>query len=305
MQRFYSYNQYMREKFGCKMYKLSLSISNTCPNRDGTKGAGGCIFCSEGGSGDFAAAYCKSITEQIEDAKKLVSRKNRGGKYIAYFQSFTSTYIAPQKLRDALNEVLKDKDICAVSIATRADCLGDEILAVLSEFSYKIPITVEMGLQTIHDKTARLINRCCDLNEYEASLEKLKALGIEVVYHIIAGLPFETEEEFLETVRYVGKSGADGIKIQLLHILKGTELEKMFNRGEFKVFSKEEYFTLVAKALEILPPDMVIHRLTGDGAKKILIAPLWSADKKDVLNSLNRYLEENDILQGKKISDAL
>ncbi len=299
MQRFYSYNQYMREKFGCKMYKLALSISNSCPNRDGTKGAGGCIFCSEGGSGDFAAAYCKCISEQIEDAKRLVSHKNRGGKYIAYFQSFTSTYIAPQKLRNALNEVLKDKEICAVSIATRADCLGDEIMAVLSEFSHKIPLTVEMGLQTIHDKTARLINRCCDLNEYETSLKRLKAHGIEVVYHIIAGLPFETEGEFLETVRYVAHSGADGIKIQLLHILKGTELEKMYARGEFEALCRDEYFALVAKALEILPPDMVIHRLTGDGAKKLLVAPLWSADKKDVLNSLNRYLEENNVIQGK------
>ncbi len=287
------------------MYKLSLSISNTCPNRDGTKGCGGCIFCSSGGSGDFAAAYSKSIAEQIQDAKNLVKSKNRGGKYVAYFQSFTSTYIAPKKLRGALNEVMKDEEIAAVSIATRADCLGDEILAVLSDFSKKIPITVEMGLQTVHDKTAKLINRCCELREYENSLKKLKALGIEVVYHVIAGLPFESEREFLETVDYVGKSGAQGIKIQLLHTLKGTELAKMYERGEFKALSKEEYFSLVARALEILPPDMVIHRLTGDGAKKILIAPLWSADKKDVLNSLNRYLEENDIIQGKKISDAL
>lgn len=299
MQRFYSYNQYMREKFGCKMYKLSLSISNTCPNRDGTKGNGGCIFCSEGGSGDFAAAYQKSVSEQIRDAKKLVSHKNRGGKYVAYFQSFTSTYIAPQKLRDALAAAIAEEDVAAVSIATRADCLGDEIMAVLSEFSQKIPLTVEMGLQTIHDKTAKLINRCCELKEYETSLKKLKALGIEVVYHIIAGLPFETEEDFLETVRYVGKSGAIGIKIQLLHVLKGTELEKMYQNKEFETLSKANYFSLVSKALEILPPDMVIHRLTGDGAKKILIAPLWSADKKDVLNSLNRYLEENDIIQGK------
>ncbi len=299
MQRFYSYNSYMRQKFGCKMYKLSLSISNTCPNRDGKKGCGGCIFCSEGGSGDFAAAYQKSVSEQIKDAKGLVSHKNRGGKYVAYFQSFTSTYLAPQKLRDALNEVLKDKDICAVSIATRADCLGDEILEVIGEFAGKIPVTVEMGLQTIHDKTAELINRCCGLSEYEASLKKLKALGIDVVYHIIVGLPFETEEEFLETVRYVARSGAIGIKIQLLHILKGTELEKMYAKGEFEALSKDDYFALVAKALEILPPNMVIHRLTGDGAKKLLIAPLWSADKKDVLNSLNRYLEKNDIIQGK------
>lgn len=305
MQRFYSYNSYMRQKFGCKMYKLSLSISNTCPNRDGKKGCGGCIFCSEGGSGDFAAAYCKSVSEQIKDAKRLVSHKNRGGKYVAYFQSFTSTYIEPKKLRDALADAIAEEDVAAISISTRADCLGDEILTVLGEFCGKIPITVEMGLQTVHDKTAKLINRCCELKEYETSLKKLKALGIEVVYHIIAGLPFESEADFLQTVRYVGKSGADGIKIQLLHVLKGTELAKLYERDEFEALSKEEYFSLVARALEILPPDMVIHRLTGDGAKKLLVAPLWSADKKDVLNSLNHYLEENNIIQGKKISDAL
>ena len=299
MQRFYSYNSYMRQKFGSKMYKLSLSISNTCPNRDGTKGCGGCIFCSSGGSGDFAAAYSKSIFEQIQDAKNLVKSKNRGGKYTAYFQSFTSTYIEPEKLRDALTEVLKDEEIAAVSIATRADCLGEEILNVIGEFAGKIPVTVEMGLQTIHDKTARLINRCCELCEYETSLKKLKALGVEVVYHIIAGLPFETEADFLQTVRYVGSSGADGIKIQLLHVLKDTKLAEMYQSGAFEVLSKESYFALVKNALEILPPDMVIHRLTGDGAKKLLIAPLWSADKKNVLNSLNRYLEENDVIQGK------
>ncbi len=299
MQRFYSYNSYMRGKFGCKMYKLSLSISNTCPNRDGKYGFGGCIFCSEGGSGEFAAAYQKSISEQLQDAKALVKSKNRGGKYVAYFQSFTSTYVRAEKLRDALNEVLKDKEIAAVSIATRADCLGDDILEVIGEFAKKIPITIEMGLQTIHDKTAELINRCCELKEYEIAIKKLKALGVEVVYHIIAGLPFESDNEFLETVRYVGKSGADGIKIQLLHILKGTKLAQMYSSGAFEVLSKERYFSLVARALEILPPNVVIHRLTGDGAKKLLIAPLWSADKKDVLNSLNRYLEENDIIQGK------
>lgn len=299
MQRFYSYNSYMRQKFGCKMYKLSLSISNTCPNRDGTKGCGGCIFCSSGGSGDFAAAYSKSISEQIRDAKKLVASKNRGGKYVAYFQSFTSTYVEPEKLRAALNDVLKDEEIAAVSIATRADCLGDEILEVIGEFADKIPVTVEMGLQTIHDKTARLINRCCELSEYETALKRLKAIGVEVVYHVIALLPHESEEDFLQTVRYVGGSGADGIKIQLLHVLKGTKLAQMYQNGEFKTLSKEEYFSLVAKALEILPKEMVIHRLTGDGAKKLLIAPLWSADKKDVLNSLNRYLEENDVVQGK------
>ena len=305
MQRYYSYNDYLRYKFGCKVYKLSLSISASCPNRDGTKGTGGCIFCSEGGSGEFASSCFKSISEQIKEAQERVKNKNRDGKYIAYFQSFTSTYLPPKKLREALCEAAAQKDVLGISIATRADCLGDEILKVLEEFSKKIPLTVEMGLQTVHDSTARLINRHCELTEYETSLKKLKAIGINVVYHIIVGLPYETEEMFFDTVRYVSQSGADGVKLQLLHVLKGTELEKMYARKDFEVLSQEDYFKLVSKALELLPPQMVIHRLTGDGDKKILIAPLWSGDKKRVLNAINRYFEENDVIQGKKISDTL
>jgi len=300
MQRYYSYNQYLREKFGCKMYKLSLSISDTCPNRDGSRGSGGCIFCSEGGSGDFAASRFKSIPQQIEEAKERVCDKNRGGKYIAYFQSFTSTYMPPHKLREHLISAAEHPDIAAISVATRADCLGNEIIEVLEECSRLVPITVEMGLQTVHDKTAQLINRCCELCEYENALSRLKKAGISVVYHIILGLPFETEDMMLETVRYVADSGADGIKLQLLHILKDTVLNKMYQQGEFQALSREQYFSLLSRAIEILPPDMVIHRLTGDGPKKLLVAPLWSADKKGVLNSLNRYFEENDVVQGSR-----
>ncbi|MBE6788324.1 MAG: TIGR01212 family radical SAM protein [Ruminococcaceae bacterium] len=299
MQRYYSYNDYLKNKFGKKMYKLSLSISSTCPNRDGSKGIGGCIFCSKGGSGDFAEDVNKSIFEQIEDAKKLVEKKNRGGKYIAYFQSFTSTYTEPQRLYEYLLSAAEHPNIEAVSVATRADCLEGEIIEVLKKINLIVPVTVEMGLQTVHDKTAKLINRCCELCEYETALKRLKEADIEVVYHIILGLPFETEEMMLQTVRYVGESGADGVKLQLLHVLKNTRLFEMYEKGEFEVLSKEKYISLVAKAIELLPPKMVICRLTGDGDKKSLVAPLWSGNKKDVLNSINRYFEDNDIVQGK------
>lgn len=300
MQRYYLYSDYLKEKFGKRMYKLSLSISKTCPNRDGSKGVGGCIFCSNGGSGDFAQNVENSILMQIENAKKLVEKKNRGGGYIAYFQSFTSTYIQPEKLLDSLMTAANHKDIEAISVATRADCLDDEIIDILGSVRKKVPVTVEMGLQTMHDSTAKIINRCCELSEYEKALKKLKENGIEVVYHIILGLPFETEEMMLDTVRYVAKSGADGIKIQLLHVLKGTRLFKMYENGEFEVLSKDEYISLIARAVQLLPKEMVIHRLTGDGDKKILVAPMWSANKRDVLNSINRYFNENDIVQGKE-----
>lgn len=300
MQRYYLYSDYLKEKFGKRMYKLSLSISKTCPNRDGSKGVGGCIFCSNGGSGDFAQNVENSILMQIENAKKLVEKKNRGGGYIAYFQSFTSTYLQPEKLLDSLMTAANHKDIEAISVATRADCLDDEIIDILGSVRKKVPVTVEMGLQTMHDSTAKIINRCCELSEYEKALKKLKENGIEVVYHIILGLPFETEEMMLDTVRYVAKSGADGIKIQLLHVLKGTRLFKMYENGEFEVLSKDEYISLIARAVQLLPKEMVIHRLTGDGDKKILVAPMWSANKRDVLNSINRYFNENDIVQGKE-----
>lgn len=304
--RYYSYNEYLKNKFGTKLYKLSLSISNSCPNRDGKKGIGGCIFCSAGGSGDFASSIGKSLPLQIKEAKERVKGKYKGSEYVAYFQSFTSTYISPQKLREHLDCVIEMPEIAAVSIATRADCLNDEIMDVLKESAMKKPLTVELGLQTIHESTAQLINRCCELSEFENAIKKLKAIGAEVVLHVILGLPFETPEMMLQTVSYVAKSGADAVKLQLLHVLKGTRLCEMYENGEFRTLEPKEYYELVGKALEILPPDMVICRLTGDGAKRDLVAPLWSADKKRVLNDLNRYLNENDIIQGRnyKISSA-
>lgn len=301
MQRYNSYSNYLKQKFGSKVYKLSLSISDSCPNRDGRCGTGGCIFCS-GGSGDFASSFNKSLKEQIADAKKLVEKKNKCGKYIAYFQSFTSTYIEPQKLSEHLDYVCSLPEIVGISIGTRADCLGEDILKVLKETASKKPLTIELGLQTVNNKTAELINRCCPLSEYEVAIKKLKEIGCEVVLHIIFGLPFETREMMLETVEFAAKNKVDGVKLQILHVLKGTELFKMFERGEFETLSKQQYFSLLKDALHILPPEIVIHRLTGDGAKKDLVSPLWTGDKKRVLNDLNSFLEQNDVVQGKKIN---
>ncbi len=300
MQCYRSYNNYLQQKFGAKVYKLSLSIAKTCPNRDGTCGKGGCIFCSSGGSGDFAAEFLKPLSEQILQAKSRVEHKCRDGKYVAYFQSYTSTHIPAEKLKEHLDFVLNLDEIVAISVATRADCLGEEILAVLKEAAQIKPLTVELGLQTIHPKTAELINRCCDLSEYDKAIANLKKIGAEVVLHTILGLPFETEEMMLQTAKYVAKSKADGIKIQLLHVLENTRLAEMFKNGEFKTLEPQEYYSLVAKILEILPPDMVIHRLTGDGNKRELIAPLWSGDKKRVMNDMNKYFKDNNVIQGKK-----
>lgn len=298
MQRYYSYNEYLKSVFGRKVYKLSLSLSNLCPNRDGKVGYGGCIFCA-GGSGEFAADFNKSITEQICEAKQRVLNKS-GDAFIAYFQSFTSTYVSAEKLSRAINEALCDPQIVGVSVATRADCLDDDIMSVLKETALKTHLTVELGLQTSNEKTAELINRCCPNKVYESAVKKLKQIRAHTVLHIIFGLPFETEDDMLCSVRYAVKIGADGVKLQLLHVLEGTPLAQMYKNGEFETLCAEKYYELVAKALELLPPNVVVHRLTGDAPKRLLISPLWSADKKRVINDLAKYLNHNDIVQGKK-----
>lgn len=298
MQRFNSYSSFMKQKFGQKIYKLPLSISNTCPNRDGSVGFGGCSFCA-GGSGEFASDFEKSILAQIADAKEKVSKKAGDGKYIAYFQSYTSTYVPPKKLRDSINEALACVDIVGISIATRADCLGDEVMEILAETARKTYLTVELGLQTIHDKTAKLINRCCPLSKYIDATKKLKTIGADVVYHIILGLPQESEQMMLESVKFAAEQKVDGIKLQLLHVLSGTKMCEMYKKGEFKTLSLESYCKLLGKAVEMLPPSVVVHRLTGDAPKRLLVAPEWSADKKRVLNTINKYFEENAIIQGK------
>ena len=289
--KYYSLNNYLRNTFGDKVYKLSLNGGFTCPNRDGTIDTRGCIFCSEGGSGDFAESSLLSITEQIEQGKKRDKNKIKSGKYIAYFQAFTNTYAPVEILRKKFFEAIRHKDIVALSIATRPDCLDDDILSLLDELNKIKPVFVELGLQTIHEKSAEYIRRGYPLSVYDKAVKKLKAIGINIVVHVILGLPNESKTDMLETVSYVCKSGIDGIKLQLLHILKNTDLANEYYRGNVKTLELDEYIDIVKACVEIIPSDIVIHRLTGDGAKKDLIAPLWSADKKNVLNKINKALQ--------------
>lgn len=288
-----SFNKYLKDKFGQKVYKISLDGGFTCPNRDGKAGTRGCIFCSKGGSGDFAESREMSITEQIESGKKKVEKKIKSGKYIAYFQAFTNTYAPVEILRQKYEEAINHPDIVALSIATRPDCLGDDVLRLLDEMNKIKPVFVELGLQTIHQKSAKYIRRGYDLSVYDKAVRDLKKIGVNVVVHVILGLPNESDNDMLETVKYVCESGANGIKLQLLHVIDGTDLAKDYEKGLFKTLEFDEYVNLIVKCVKIIPKDIVIHRLTGDGAKKDLIAPLWSADKKRVLNAINKALRES------------
>lgn len=285
--KYYSLNNYLRDTFGCKVYKISLDAGFTCPNRDGTLDTRGCIFCSAGGSGDFAQSSRFSITQQIENGKELVSSKIKSGKYIAYFQAYTNTYAPAEVLRKKYYEALNHSDIVALSIATRPDCLGEDVLELLDEINKIKPVFVELGLQTIHEKTAEYIRRGYTLDIYDKAVKDLKSIGVNVVVHVILGMPYETKADMLDTVGYVCQSGINGIKLQLLHVLKNTDLANDYLDGKFKVLEFDEYIDLIKDCLEIIPENIVIHRLTGDGAKKDLIAPLWSADKKRVLNAIN------------------
>lgn len=288
-----SFNKYLKDKFGQKVYKISLDGGFTCPNRDGKTGTRGCIFCSKGGSGDFAESREMSITEQIENGKKRVEKKIKSGKYIAYFQAFTNTYAPVEILKQKYEEAINHPDIVALSIATRPDCLGDDVLRLLDEMNKIKPVFVELGLQTVHQKSAKYIRRGYDLSVYDKAVRDLKKIGVNVVVHVILGLPNESENDMLETVKYVCESGANGIKLQLLHVIDGTDLAKDYEKGLFKTLEFDEYVNLIVKCVKIIPKDIVIHRLTGDGAKKDLIAPLWSADKKRVLNAINKALRES------------
>lgn len=287
-----SFNSEMKRRFGCKIYKLALSGGMTCPTRDGTLGTRGCIFCSMHGSGDFAAPMCESISAQIENARQLVSKKAKDAKYIAYFQDYTNTYAPVEYLRKLFYSAIEPEDIVALSIGTRPDCLPDDVIVLLSELNKIKPVFVELGLQTIHPQTADYIRRGYELSVFDKAVKALTDNGIEVVVHVILGLPGETREIMLETVDYVGKCGAKGIKLQLLHVLEGTDLAEDYRLGKFETLDMDTYIDILMECLRILPPDMVIHRLTGDGAKKDLIAPLWSADKKRVLNEINRRFRE-------------
>ena len=286
-------NEYIRKKYGGKLYKIAINAGFTCPNRDGTLGNRGCIFCSGLGSGDFAESASLSVTEQIESGKKRVAAKLSGDfkGYIAYFQAFTNTYAPTDRLREVYTEAVCHPDIRVISVATRPDCLGEDVITLLEEINSIKPVWVELGLQTIHEKTAEYIRRGYPLEVYDRAVKELRSRNLEVITHVILGLPFESRKEMLETVKYVGASGATGIKLQLLHVLKDTDLADEYAKGVFKCLTLEEYTMLIKDALDILPEDMVIHRMTGDGDKKLLIAPDWSRDKKNVLNTLNRVLK--------------
>ena len=284
-------NNYLKKRFGKKVYKIALNGAFTCPNRDGTIDTRGCIFCSKGGSGDFAESPDLTITEQIDNGKKRLEKKIKNGKYIAYFQAFTNTYAPVERLRTIYEEAINHPDIVALSIGTRPDCLGDDVLALLDELNKIKPIFVELGLQTINEDTAKYIRRGYTLEVYDKAVADLHKIGTNVVTHIILGLPNESKEDMLNSVKYACKV-TDGIKLQLLHILKGTDLAKDYEQGKFEVLTLEQYTEIIKECVQIIPENVVIHRLTGDGAKKDLIAPLWSADKKTVLNTINRALKE-------------
>lgn len=284
-------NDYYKQKFGSKVYKLSIDGGFTCPNRDGTIGTGGCIFCSSLGSGDFAARG-DNIAEQLQNAKQRVENKIKSGKYIAYFQSFTNTYATVEKLKSIYYEAIKPDYIVGLSIGTRPDCLHDDVIELLKEINKIKPVSIELGLQTTNEKTAQYIRRGYETKVYFDAVKRLKNAGIEVVTHVIVGLPYETADDAVKTTLDAIAAGTDGVKFHLLHVLKNTNLEKEYLNGKFKCLTIEQYAEILKKCISILPPDIVVHRITGDGAKRHLIAPLWSADKKTVLNFLNKYLKD-------------
>lgn len=297
--RYRSLNAALREQFGEKVYKLALDGGFTCPTRDGTLDTRGCIFCG-GGSGAFAEPVGTDVHAAIERAKERVADKG-GKKYIAYYQSYTGTYAPIARLRQLYTETLIHPDIVALSIGTRPDCLPDEVVSLLRELNHVKPVWVELGLQTIHEATAKYIRREYPLRVFNDAVARLHVAGITVIVHMILGLPGETPEMMVETARYIGISGADGIKFQLLHVLAGTDLVEDYRKGQFSVMTLKEYIRVLETCVEVIPADMVIHRLTGDGAKRELLAPLWSADKKHVLNAINQAFEQDDVRQGRHI----
>ena len=300
MKRFYSVSDFYKNKFGCKVYKISLDAGCTCPNRDGTKSFGGCIFCSGSGSGDFAADKNLSIAEQIIQAKQRVLSKNKDGKFIAYFQNFSNTYGNPSELSQKYNEAIAQEDVVGISIATRPDCLNNEILNEIAELVNKTFVSIELGFQTSKSESIEYIRRFFSNEEYLLAVKKIKNISerIHVVTHLIFGLPNETEQDMLNSVKFIVAAKSDGIKIALLHVLEGTDLAIDYKNNAFSCLEMEAYFKILGMALKIIPKDVVIHRLTGDGPKKILIAPLWTAQKKVVYNAMNKYFDKINLFQG-------
>ncbi len=297
--RYYSIDYYLKKTFGEKVYRLALNGGMTCPNRDGTLGSHGCIFCSAAGSGDFAQQGSKPITAQLTDAKEQIRRKRNCRKFIAYFQAYTNTYAPVDYLRKIFTEAVMDEDVVILSIATRPDCLPAEILDLLAELNQIKPIWIELGLQTIHPDTSRFIRSGFSLDCFHKAVRSLTHLHIPVIVHVILGLPGETREQMLETVRYVGSLGIFGIKLQLLHVLSDTDLGRLYTTSPFPLLSQDEYCELIADCLERLPETITIHRLTGDGPKDLLLAPLWSQAKRSVLNQIAHTLKTRNTWQGK------
>lgn len=299
--RYNTFDNYLKARFGCKVAKVSLNCGFGCPNRDGTKGSGGCIYCSPSASGDFAGNPEMSVTEQFFDIKKGIDAKWHGAKYLPYFQAGTGTYAPVEKLRSLYYEALSLPDTVGISIATRPDCIPDDVLSLLAEISQKTYLTVELGLQSIHDETGRLINRCTDYAEFLEAYTRLTACGINVCVHLINGLPGETREMMLESVETVGRLRPHAVKLHMLHILKNTAAERMYREGKIKVFELSEYVELVCDELELLPYDTVIGRITGDGGRDTLVAPLWSVKKFDVMNGVDREMNRRGVFQGNKV----
>lgn len=299
--RYYSLDYYLKETYGEKLYKISLNGGLSCPNRDGSLGSHGCIFCSQGGSGDFAEASSYSITEQIEAGKRQSAAKYKGTSYIAYFQAYTNTYGPVDYLRKIFTKAIEHPNIKILSIGTRPDCLDAPVLSLLEELSKIKPVWVELGLQTIHPVTAKFIRRGYELPVFKEAVDELHRLGIPIIVHTILGLPGETEEMMLETVAYLNTLPIDGIKFQLLHVLKATDLAEFYEKEPFHIYTMEEYLSLLGKCISGLKPSVVIHRLTGDGPASLLIAPSWTLKKRYFLNQLGAYLKEKDLWQGKEI----
>ena len=301
---YHSLDYMLRQMFGEKIYKVTLNGGMTCPNRDGKIGERGCIFCSAGGSGDFAASASLSITEQIRQQIQMLSAKRPIHKYIAYFQAYTNTYAPVEYLERIFTEAIQNPDICAISIGTRPDCLEEPVIRLLSRLNQIKPVWVELGLQTIHEHTARYIRRGYPLSCFDHAMQSLHQAGLDVIVHTILGLPGETSRDMLDTMKYLNACQIQGIKLQLLHVLSGTDLAADYQAGKFSVLDREEYIDLVIRCLEHLDPSIVIHRVTGDGPKDLLIAPLWASRKREVLNLLHHQMKEQGSYQGKAFTQV-
>lgn len=296
--RYHTLNYFLREKFGEKVFKISLDAGFSCPNRDGTISSGGCVFCSERGSGDFAGDRKFSITSQFQEVKSMMKKKWKGDKYIAYFQPYTNTYAPIEILKDKYEEALMQKGVVGLAIATRPDCLDEEVLNLLSEINKRTYLWVELGLQTVNDDIGEIINRGYGLSTFEKALKELRNRNIDVVVHTIFGLPSETKQDMINTIKYLSHKDVQGLKIHLLHLMEGTPLVNIYEKGQLKFLTQEEYIDIVCESIGIIREDIVIHRLTGDSPRDLLIGPKWSLKKWEILNSIDKELESRGIYQG-------